>query len=286
MSTVGMSLERPKSLDEVVALLGEPGVRILNGGTEITRQLVMGESTCSTLVDIKGVEELSGVEAAGDRLTIGATVRHWDIGASPAVAKHSPVLSAACGSLGNLRVRAQGSLGGNLAYGHPQTDPGAALLSQGATVVVASADGERKVPIEDLWTGPCETSIDSAECVVRIEVDPLPDGWHAAYRRVEILHRPPSLTLGVTFGIDDDRVAGLRIGVGGVSDVPRRPREIESLLQGVPLSQCRAVLEEGRGTIEADLQPVGDQIYSAQDKVRLFINVLAASLAVSQKGAA
>src|SRR5690606_30254855 len=68
MSTVGMSLERPKSLDEVVALLGEPGVRILNGGTEITRQLVMGESTCSTLVDIKGVEELSGVEAAGDRL--------------------------------------------------------------------------------------------------------------------------------------------------------------------------------------------------------------------------
>ncbi|MPZ52588.1 MAG: hypothetical protein GEU79_07625 [Acidimicrobiia bacterium] len=279
-----MELVRATSIDEVVdALRIKEGARILNGGTEVTRQISMGESSCSTLVDIKRVPGLSGIVVNGGALTIGATTKHWDIGENADVARLAPGLARACGSLGNLRVRAQGSLGGNLAFGHPQSDPGAALLSQGATVVTAGPDGERRMDIEEVWMGPYQTGLETGECVLRIEVDPLASGWIAGYRRVEILHRPPSLTLGVCRFIEAGTIRGIRIGVGGVGDVPRRVRRVEELISGAPVDQCREILEQSREDVVDDIQPRADQVYSAEEKVTLFTNVLSSLLRMTME---
>src|SRR5687768_12195865 len=54
-----------------------------------------------------------------------------------------PMFAAMAEQVANPQVRNQGTLGGDLCYGDPSTDPPGCLMALGAEVVLASSRGER-----------------------------------------------------------------------------------------------------------------------------------------------
>ena len=74
--------------------------------------------------------------------------------ASEVVRARYTALADASAIVGSHATRANGTIGGNVMNASPAMDTGGPLLCFGATVTLRSAEGERTVPIEDLWTGP------------------------------------------------------------------------------------------------------------------------------------
>jgi aerobic carbon-monoxide dehydrogenase medium subunit len=209
-------LERPGSLEEALGLLDGDSV-VYCGGTELLLAMKMGLLRPARLVDLKGLPGLSRIEVADGELRIGATVTHDGVARSLLVAEHAPFLAEVESRVGNARVRAQGSIGGNLCFQEPRSDVTTALYALDGKAELLSACGvTRLLPMEDFLLGPYWTAREDNELLVRVRIPlPAPAG---VYLKYQISERP---VVGVA-AVRDPRSGGVRLVVGAVTDAPQR----------------------------------------------------------------
>ena len=112
----------PETLDDALALLREhrDEARVLAGGQSLVPLLNYRLARPKLVVDIAGLP-LHGVVLEDGRLRLGALVRHHQLEESDTVARHCPMLGEAARLIGNVRVRALGTLGGSLAHAGPRS---------------------------------------------------------------------------------------------------------------------------------------------------------------------
>lgn len=205
-------LVRPTSLDEALDAIDDERIPVC-GGTELLLAMKMGMLVPEALVDISRIDALKQLDVDGSHMVIGGAVTHRHIGANADVRKHLPMLGDVEDAVGNARVRAQGTIAGNLCFAEPKSDVATALLVYDAEIVLASADGSRTVPMTEFIEGPYTTVRDDSELLVEIRI-PMRDGRRATYLKFQTMERP---TIGVAASVDDDRV---RVAVGAVGPVP------------------------------------------------------------------
>jgi carbon-monoxide dehydrogenase medium subunit len=204
-------LRRPVSLAAAVDLVASGGTPYC-GGTELLAVMRLGLASPETLVDLKRVPELVGITAAHGEIRLGARVTHREAAASDAVRTHAAVLAAGTGLLGNVRVRATGTLAGNVCFAEPRSDILTALLALDASVDLRSADGVRSVPVGDFVEGAFTTVRADEELLEAIRV-PARSGPSAYVRFAPAEH--PTVTVAVV-GTGD----GCRVVVGAVGERP------------------------------------------------------------------
>lgn len=206
------AIERPDTAVAAAALLGEESVAYC-GGTEILLAMKMGLLRPQRLVDLKGIPELNGVAVEDSSIVIGAATCHDDISRNPDVRALLPLLAQVEARVGNIRVRAQGSIGGNLCFAEPRSDLTTTLLALGADLTLQSGTARRTVSIHDFLVGPYSTSREDDELLVDIRVPlPAPAG---VYLKFQTSERP---VVGVAAVERED--GAVRVVVGAVCDVP------------------------------------------------------------------
>jgi len=218
-----VALSRPTTIDEAVRLLAHGGAAYV-GGTELVAAMHMGVLAPPQLVDLKRVAELCGIRTSAEELAIGAAARHREIASSGDVRQHAPMLAKACSLLGNARVRATGSIGGNICFADPRSDISTSLFALRAQVSLRSAEGQRTLPIEDFVVVAMETDRADEELLEAIHI-PIADDRH-----VYVRHQPteyPTVCVGVA--VDRSRPDGpARIVVGAVGERPQ-PFDVSSI---------------------------------------------------------
>ena len=224
-------LVRPRSLTEALDAITEDKVPYC-GGTELLLAMRAGLYRPEALVDVKRVPELAGVRidgSDGERVVVmGAVERHMDLARHPIVRQALPMFADVEGAVGNARVRAQGSIGGNLCFAEPKSDVATALVAYGAEVTIAGPDGVRTIPVGDFVAGPYWADKEPAELLADVRV-PVPGNRTAAvYLKYQITERP---TVGVALLHDPDENV-CRLVVGAVGEVQMQwtfaePDEIE-----------------------------------------------------------
>ncbi len=189
-------LHRPASVDEAVQLRGELGdsAALYAGGTELLLAMKMGVLDYEHLIDVKRIDALRGIEVRDGSLWVGAGTTHREIETSALVQERVPALAKLERHVANVRVRAAGTLAGNLAFGEPHADPAALLTALGATLELVGSAGRRSVGIEEFTLGAYETDLGEDELIEAVVV-PLPDErTTATYLKFQVLERP---TVGV-----------------------------------------------------------------------------------------
>lgn len=162
---------RATSVDDALTrIAGDDEAKLLAGGHSLLPIMKLRMATPSTLVDISGLSELTGLSMRGDVLHIGAGVRHRDLERSDLVRTGVPLLAHAASTIGDPQVRSRGTIGGSVVHADPAADLPAVLLALGATMVMRGPAGERSVPVEEFFVDFWETALAPDEVLTEIQV--------------------------------------------------------------------------------------------------------------------
>jgi carbon-monoxide dehydrogenase medium subunit len=269
-------LHRPASLEEIADLLGAHGdeAALYAGGTELLLLMKEGLARPRHLVDVKRVG-LRRIAAAPDgTLGIGAAASHRAVETEPLVRARVPLLAGVARHVANARVRAVGTVGGNLAFADPHSDLATALLTLDASVELWSRRGSRALALDDFIRDAHETARADDEILTAVHLRPWPPGTAAAYVKFGVHERP---TLGVAVALVPAARHGavsLRLAVGCVSARPARLGDVERQTGDVPPRTLGEWADDLAGAAARAVDPVDDRHGSAEYKrevTRVFV---------------
>jgi|GEM_PF-93547 len=250
----------PKTISEASALLAQnPDARLIAGGTAMVSAISNKLATPSALVSLARIPNL-GFIRRDDALHLGAlaTIRTAERDAT--VRAFCPALAHSYGVVGNVRVRNQATVGGNLAEADYASDPPTMLLALDARVVTNA----REIPLKELFLGILMTALEPTEILTEIIVPGLPASARAAYLRFtsRSAESRPSANAAVVADFDDaGRVKELRVAVGAAVAMPQRLIEIENIARGEKLSDT--LVEKIAAEYARQIEPLDDKMESA-----------------------
>lgn len=269
-------LHRVSSVAEASTLvteLGEEAV-IYSGGTELLLLMKLGFAAYEHLVDIKPVAELSELRIEDGALHIGGAVTHRQLERSALTRERWPDFVEMERRVANVRVRSTGTLGGNLAFADPHSDPAAFLLAAGADVELGDAEERRTIPIADFILGPYETALAPGELLCAIRLPAMPAGSAMSHLRFAF-HERPAATVSAWIRVQDGRVSDARAAVGSVGVLPVMAPGTDALI-GQPASAIDAdVLTHIGHAGAAAAEPVSDSNGSDDYKAALVQTLVA-----------
>ena len=169
MKAADFAYAKPASVEDALDLLARRGARALAGGQSLIPSLNMRLSSPELLVDITGLKALAGISVQGGAVRIGALATHAQIGRSPEVRKHVPLLAQAVPHVAHAAIRNRGTIGGSLALADPAAEYPAVAVALGATLFILGKGGERKVGAEKFFKGLFETDLKSGELLTSVE---------------------------------------------------------------------------------------------------------------------
>jgi aerobic carbon-monoxide dehydrogenase medium subunit len=215
-------LHRPGSVREASRLLTDLGddASAYCGGTELLLAMKLGLTTYEHLVDLKRVDGLRGIAPApGGVLRIGAASTHHEVETSAEVRARYPEMTVMISQLANVRVRSVGTIGGNLCFADPHSDPASFLMAIGATLE-CQRDGEvRRIPAADFLTDLYETALEPGELLTAVELPDRPDRTGLSHRRMKLTERP-AVTVTAHLTVRGNAVTQARLIVGSVGIKP------------------------------------------------------------------
>jgi carbon-monoxide dehydrogenase medium subunit len=261
---------QPDTLDEALDLLGryQEDAHLMAGGTAMVLLMNQGLSQPDHVVGLHRIAALRGVAERPDgRLELGAMLTHAEAERSPAVAAHCPALRTAFARVATVRIRNQGTVGGNLAHADPAQDPPPMLLALDAEVVAASPRGERRIPLHELFLGFFQTSLAPDEIVTAVSLPPAERGAGAAYRKFLPRTQDDYATISAAAWLlpgEDGTCRRARLALGAAGSVPLRARRAEALLEGRRLDD--ELIDEAAATVREEVDPIDDARGSAAYK--------------------
>jgi carbon-monoxide dehydrogenase medium subunit len=252
----------PRTLDEAVGAYAAAAgaARILAGGTDLLVQMRAGTVRPGTIIDIKGIAEMTAIEETPDGgFRIGAAVPGAVLAEHPRFGQVWPGVLEAVNLIGSTQIQGRASAGGNLCNASPAGDSVPAMVAAGAVVTVQGPDGRRQMPVEAVPAGPGRTSLAPGEIVVGFTLPPRPKGSSDAYLRM-IPRTEMDIAVvgcGVSLTLDKGTCTAARVGLGAVAPTVLLVEDAAKALVGSKLDA--AALEAAAAACRAACRPIDDK---------------------------
>ncbi|MCZ6605419.1 MAG: xanthine dehydrogenase family protein subunit M [Alphaproteobacteria bacterium] len=272
-----MVYEAPTTLDDAVALMaGQKGdVRLLAGGTDVLVQMHSDLIEPALIVDIKNIPELNAIAAEGGGYRFGAAVSSTDLVGHADFAKTWPGVIDGVKLIGSIQIKNRASVGGNLCNASPAADSVPPMITAGAVARIFGPKGGREVPVEDIITGPGQTSLAPDELVVSFLLPKrLPNSGDAYLRfipRTEMDIAVAGAAINLT--LDKGGVcSAARVSLGAVAATPLLVGEAADALIGTKVDN--EALEALAAACSAAAQPIDDKRGTKEYRIEI-VGVLA-----------
>jgi CO/xanthine dehydrogenase FAD-binding subunit len=229
---------RPRTLSEALLFLNDfaAGTTILAGGSDVMIDIRSGTLEPKHLLDISRLPELGNIEIREAELTIGAAVTISELNSSDTIRRYAPALQKAADRFASRQVRNIATIGGNVAHCSPCGDTIPPLLIHDAEAVVVRPAGQRKVPIEQMASGPYHCALQADELITHFILKPKPKevefaDFQKIGRRKELAIARMSMAAMVGQR-SDHSISFIRFALGSCTPTPHRFRDIETYLSG------------------------------------------------------
>lgn len=221
-----------REASQMLAHYGEDG-GLYAGGTELLLAMRHKALNYRHLVDLKTIPGLDAITLNDGHIEIGAACTHRSIERSAAVREKQPVFAELESRVANVRVRATGTLGGNLCFAEPHSDPATLLLVLEARVKIEGDSGARDMPIADLIGGAYSNNLQPGEILTKVSVPCARPTERIAYVKFQVHERPAlGLALRLDSTGDPQNFRGARVALGCVCPFPARVLAAEAMLAG------------------------------------------------------
>jgi len=251
----------PATGEEALHLLNQGRGRIIAGGTDLLPDVQAGKIQPDRLIDITRIPTLRKISFSPSWVTIGAAVTFAELRAHPRLKADYPALTHAAASVGAGAIQRAATWAGNLIQAMPAADGAIVALALKAEVKKIHNRGEEWLPVEDLFRGPGQSTVDPTQEIitaVRFSRE-TENGWGISWQRVgrrqalvlPIINCAAALQLDLESS--PSRILTARIALGPVSPRPFRARKAERYLVG--RSPTRDVIREAAVAAREEANP-------------------------------
>ena len=264
---------RPAGLPAALELLAaHPDARLVAGSTDWGVELNIRHSRAALTIGIERLEELREFSFGPDRVDLGAALSLSEI--ESLLDGRVPLLADLFPQFASRLIRNGATLGGNLGTASPIGDAPPVLLALDASLVLASAAGEREVPLAAYFTGYRQSVKREDELIKTIRI-PLPLAPVTAFHKIAKRRFDDISSVAVAYALTlggDGRVASARIGLGGVAATPLRATAAEEALAGRPWT--RETVAAAAGELARAGTPMSDHRASDSYRIAMLRNSL------------
>jgi len=267
----------PSDFSEASSLLDKyaDNAKVIAGGTSVVLMLHQKLIAPSVLVSLGRVSNYGFIRHEEDGLHIGALTKLRDIERSDVVKEFCPALAHTFGVVGNVRVRNQATIGGNLSAADYAADPPAMLTALDARVQVQGLEKKREIPLSEFFLGFYTTALEPNEILAEVIVPALPSSARAAYHKYTSISAEgrPCVAVGAVADFDSDgKCLDLRIAVGAAVETPQRVRDAEAIARGSTLTdELVAVIAEEYSLRLDPLTDVRGSAWYRKEMIRVFV---------------
>jgi 4-hydroxybenzoyl-CoA reductase subunit beta len=273
--TVVEALDWMGELDGAVDKNPEAHAMLMAGGTDVVPNMKHRVFAPRVVIGLRGIGALRGIAYDPDHgLRIGAGVTLNEVAASPLIRERYPALATAAEVVSTPQLRQMGTLGGNLCldtrcnyynqsefwrkardfclkkgaevcrvapngtgcYAVSSCDTAPVLIALGASVRVASREGDRIVPVAALYhdDGIHPVRLHAGEVLTDVYVPPREGDWRSTYEkyRVRGAFDFPIVSVAATARFEGETCAEARLVLQAVATQPLALPEAEALLRG------------------------------------------------------
>ena len=262
----------PTTLDELFEALAEPGTRLVAGGTDLSLEITKRFEEPEKLVSVEAIPELRRLAPSGDGWSIGAAVTLSELQAQ--VGPELPALEKMLRFFASRQIKNRATVGGNLCNASPIGDLAPVLVALRARAVLASAKGERALPLEDFFVSYRKTALATGELLARIELPRPGEADRASSFKVSKRRELDisAVAAGCLVRIEGGTVTEARLCYGGMAATPKRAARAEAALAGRPWS--RATVEAALSALAEDFAPLDDHRGSSWFRATVARNLL------------
>jgi carbon-monoxide dehydrogenase medium subunit len=262
----------PTTAEEAVRALAAGGgkARPLAGGTDLLVQLKAGRAKPSAIVDLKRIPGMIGIREAGGAFTIGAATPGVLLAAHAALAATWPGVVEGANLIGSTQIQGRATLAGNLCNASPAADSVPAMIAAGATCVIVGGKGRREIPVEQVATGPGQTSLAADEFVTEIKLPARPARSADAYLR-SIPRTEMDIAVvgaGVCLTLDaGGKITAARVALGAVAPTALLVPEAAAAIVGTTLDE--AALDALDAAARAAARPIADKRGTVDYRIKI-----------------
>lgn len=223
------------------------------------------------LIDLQTLDELQGMKAQGNGMSVGAMTTIHNLASSSEVQSAAPILAQGASKVGSTAIRNLGTIGGNLCHNEPGADLPPALLALNASVELRSSKASRRIPLREFFRNYFETVVAPEELLCGVEIPKLPSGTSGVYLKHAISSEDLAIAGVAVVLVPDEKqpakMREVRIALGGVSTVPMRATKAEGICNGAVLSQD--LMREAGEIAASEAEPMTDPHASADYRTKM-----------------
>jgi len=253
----------PKTLQEyhkIYSEIEDSNIIIFSGGTDV----MIGRYDLpqnAVILDISGISELKGIDKKENKIIIGSCTTLNELLHSTIIRDEIPILVKAIKTMASEQVRNRATIGGNIGNASPAGDTITPIVVLGAEIEVFSPELNqlRIISIDELFCGPCATTLKKGEIITKIIIPLLQDDAVMYYFRKIGQRNAMTITkasLSAIAKLSESKVEWIRLAPGSVSPTVHRMTKTEEFLRGKELTP--QVVEEAKNILENEISPITD----------------------------
>jgi xanthine dehydrogenase small subunit len=257
----------PRTLEALLPLYAaHPDATIVAGATDVGLWITKQFRPVRKIIWLGNVADFDEIIDGDDALILSGGVTHEQ--ALPHLAAISPDLGELGRRFGSKQVRAQGTVGGNIANGSPIGDWAPAFIALEAELGLASASERRRLPLESFFLAYGRQDRRPGEIVASVTIPkPKPDEHFCCFKISKRFDEDISALMGAfRLTVAKGAVAAARVAFGGMAATPKRAPKTEAALVGASLGN-RATWAAAIAALTEDYQPIGDMRASARYRI-------------------
>jgi CO/xanthine dehydrogenase FAD-binding subunit len=265
----------PNSLSDTLDLFAQPNNKWkpFAGGTDLMVLLEAGKLSDKNYVNIWQLDELRGIEAHADYVTLGALTTYTEVQEHAVLQKEFPMLCEAARETGGIAIQNRGTLGGNIVNASPAADSPPALLAYDAELELISRNGERRVQYADFHQGYKQMDIRPDELLKTIRLPRHSQTLTHYYRKVGT--RKAQAISKVCFagvaGKSGELITHIRIALGSVAPIPLRCRQTESSLINQQIDD--EMIAKATQALAREISPIDDVRSTKDYRLQVSLNL-------------
>ncbi|AMN44430.1 FAD binding domain-containing protein [Rhodoplanes sp. Z2-YC6860] len=254
MKPAPFAYARAKSVEHAIELLArlDGEARLLAGGQSLIATLNMRLSAPKLLIDLNGVDGLSGITVNNGMIEIGALTRHAEAERSADIARHAPLIALAMPHIGHAAIRNRGTLGGSISFADPAAELPACVLALGAELEITGQGGKRKVAADDFFKALFETALGPQDVLTAIRLPAATTDTRVGFAEFARRHGDYAMVgLAASAKAKGKGLSDVKLAYFGVGNTPVRAKKAEAALANGDIDAATTALT-------ADLDPPDD----------------------------